>query len=455
MPISEKDRLLKLIRDGQPLTTTQEVKLAAALSVPAILSQLSSIVMQYIDATMVGRLGANASASIGLISTSIWLLGGIVSAAAVGFSVQVAHKIGASNNHEARVIFRQALSACFLFSLVIMALGAMISPYLPQWLGGNEEICEDASTYFLVFCLALPILMIRRLCGSMLRSSGNVKVPSLLNVFACLMDVIFNYILIYRYGLGVFGAALGTLFAEICTMALMLYFACLKSEELRLTHEKGSFMPDSKHLRLSLKIGLPIGIEHIIFCAAQIVSTIIVAPLGTVAIAANAFGITIESLCYMPGYGIGDAATTLVGQSLGANRKELCKRFSIITIGMGVAVMSFMAVIMYFTAPYLMTLMTPDVTVQELATRVLRIEAFAEPFYAASIVAYSVFVGLGQTIKPCVLNLVSIWCVRITLATFLASTMGLVGVWIAMAIELTFRGIVQIIALVPVFKSTN
>lgn len=285
--------------------------------------------------------------------------------------------------------------------------------------------------------------MLRRLGGSMLRSAGNIKVPSLLNVFACFMDVVFNYVLIYQYGLGVLGAAIGTLLAETITMILMQYFLCFKSEELRLTHEKGSFRPDWLHIRLSLKIGLPMGIEHVIFCAAQIVSTIIVAPLGTVAIAANAFGITIESLCYMPGYGIGDAATTLVGQSLGAGRRELCRKFATITIYMGVGVMTFMGIVMFITSPYLMTIMTPDVMVQELSTRVLRIEAFAEPFYAASIIAYSVFVGMGQTIKPCVMNLISIWLVRITLAAMLASSMGLVGVWLAMAIELTFRGIIQ------------
>lgn len=447
MPLSEKDRLLKLVRDGLPLTTGQQIRLAAALSVPAIMSQISTIIMQYIDASMVGRLGASASAAIGLISTSTWLLGGLVGSAATGFAVQVAHKIGASNNKEARVILRQALTACFLFSLIIMAFGVSISDALPGWLGGNEEICKDASIYFMIFCFTLPIHMIRRLGGSMLRCAGNVKVPSLLNVFACCMDVVFNYFLIYKMNMGVKGAALGTMLAETITMVLMQYFLCFRSEELRLTHEKGSFKPDWLHIRLSLKIGLPMGIEHVIFCAAQIVSTIIVAPLGTVAIAANAFGITIESLCYMPGYGIGDAATTLVGQSLGAGRRDLCKKFATITIWMGVAVMSFMGVIMFVTSPYLMTIMTPDVMVQELSTKVLRIEAFAEPFYAASIVAYSVFVGMGKTIKPCVMNLISIWCVRITLAALLASSMGLVGVWLAMAIELTFRGIIQTIIL--------
>lgn len=92
MPISEKDRLLKLIRDGEPMTASQQIKLATALSVPAILSQLSTIVMEYIDASMVGALGANASASIGLISTSTWLLGGIIGSAAVGFQYRLLTK---------------------------------------------------------------------------------------------------------------------------------------------------------------------------------------------------------------------------------------------------------------------------------------------------------------------------------------------------------------------------
>ncbi len=187
--------------------------------------------------------------------------------------------------------------------------------------------------------------------------------------------------------------------------------------------------------------------EHIILCGAQITSTIIVAPLGTVAIAANSFGITIEALCYMPGYGISDAATTLVGQSLGAGRKRLTRSFGRITVGMGMIVMSFMGFIMYVFSPLLMTFMTPDLEVQRLTTEILRIEAFAEPMFAASIVCYGVFVGAGDTMVPASMNLVSIWLVRITLALLLVSSLGLRGVWIAMATELTFRGLIFLLRL--------
>lgn len=124
----------------------------------------------------------------------------------------------------------------------------------------------------------------------------------------------------------------------------------------------------------------------------------IVAPLGTAAIAANAFAITAESLCYMPGYGIADAATTLVGQSKGAGRRMLTQRFARMTVSLGMVVMAFMGLVMYVAAPLMMGIMTPDPEIRELGIMALRIEAFAEPMFAASIVAYGAFIGAGDTV---------------------------------------------------------
>ena len=176
-------------------------------------------------------------------------------------------------------------------------------------------------------------------------------------------------------------------------------------------------------------------------------STVIVAPLGTIAIAANSFAITAESICYMPGYGISNAATTLVGQSIGARRKDLTWRFANISVIMGIAVMAIMGVIMYAGAPYIMGIMTPVQEVVDLGSRILRIEAFAEPMYAASIVAYGIFVGAGSTLVPSIMNLGSIWAVRLSLAAILAPAYGLEGVWTAMCIELCFRGMIFLIRL--------
>lgn len=461
--MEKENRLLALIRTGQPMTLRQQLRLTAQLSFPAILAQLSSIAMQYIDAAMVGSLGAEASASIGLISTSTWLFWGLCTAAAMGFSVQVAHHIGAGNLRAARNVLRQSIVATLLFSVLLAAVGSSISEALPHWLGGNDSIAGGASVYFLIFVLALPALQLIFLGGGMLRCSGNMRIPSALNVLMCVLDVVFNTLLIFPSrewhlsgiaipipgaGLGVAGAALGTGLAELVTAALMMYFLCRRSPELRLHRSPlKAYLPHATSLLKALRIGLPMGCEHIILCGAQILTTVIVAPLGTFAIAANAFAITAESLCYMPGYGIAEAATTLIGQSLGAGRRDLTRRFANITVSMGMAVMTVMGIIMYAAAPLMMSLMTPDAHIQSLGVMALRIEAFAEPMFAASIVAYGVFVGAGDTLVPSGMNLFSIWAMRLTLAAWLAPTMGLQGVWIAMCVELCFRGVIFLLRL--------
>ena len=462
MKNENKDSLLLLIRNGQPMTLRQQLRLTVELSIPSIVAQISAIAMQYIDASMVGRLGADAAASIGLVSTTTWLFWGTCSAAATGFSVQVAHHVGAARLSEARAVLRQAILSVAVFSLALAGVGALISPHLPVWLGGTNEINAGASAYFLIFALSLPLLQLNFLAGSMLRCSGNMHVPGMLNVLMCVLDVIFNFFLIFPTrsvewfglsfhmpgaGLGVTGAALGTALAELVVAGLMMWYLVTRSNDLRIVGERGNFLPAAATLRKALHIGLPMGVEHVVICGAQIMTTVIVAPLGVFAIAANSFGITAESLCYMPGYGIADAATTLVGQSYGAGRIGLARRFARITVSMGMLIMGLMGVVMYAWAPQIIGSMTPDAEVLSLGVEALRIEAFAEPMFAAAIVAYSVCVGVGKTVVPCLMNFFSIWAVRLVLAALLAPSMGLNGVWLAMCIELCFRGTIFLLYL--------
>lgn len=422
-----------------------------------MMAQLSSIMMQYIDAAMVGRLGADNSASVGLVSTSLWLFWGICSAVTMGFSVQVAHNIGAGEQERARRILRQAITSCLVFSIIISAVGGAIAFPLPRWLGGEEQVCREAGIYFLTFVLALPLLTLNYLGGGMLRCAGNMKIPGVLNVMMCVLDVIFNFFLIFPShhfsigateivlpgaGLGVLGAALGTVSAEIVTAAAMMWYLCFRQPDMAINRERGSFRPTSDVLRKALRVSAPMTLEHAVICGAQIAVTVIVAPLGVIAIAANAFAVTAESICYMPGYGIGDAATTLVGQSYGARRLDLARRFGYITVGAGMVIMTLMGIILYICAPWVMELMTPVEGIASLGAESLRIEAFAEPMFAASIVAYGVMVGVGDTVIPACMNFGSIWLVRLPLAAILAPTMGLRGVWLAMCIELTFRGFI-------------
>lgn len=437
-----KDELLSLVRaEARTMTLREKLRLIVLLSLPAMIAQISSVAMQIIDAAMLGHLGTKESASVGLVSTTIWLLGGLCSACAAGFSVQVAHHVGANDYAGARNVVRQGMVSGLAFSVVLGMLGLCIAPFLPHWLGASEDICKDASEYLMVVAAALPILLLNNLAAGSLRCSGNIKLPSMLGVMMCTLDVLLNYVFIFIFNMGTLGAAWGTFVAYLITMVCMVGALVYKDKLLRFSLDvKGIFKPTKMTLKKALVIGCPISLERGVMCGAQIAISGIIAPLGSVAIAANTFGINIESLCYMPGYGIGEAATTLVGQSLGAKRADLMRSFAWMSMWMGMLTMTLMGVVMWVFAPEMMGIVTEDAEVISLGAEVLKIEAWAEPMFAASIVAYSIFVGAGKTLVPSIMNLASIWVVRLSLAIILAPTMGLKGVWIAMCVELCWRG---------------
>ena len=411
------------------------------LSLPAILTQISSIVMQYIDSAMVGALGANASAAIGLVATSTYLMNGVCYAVSAGFSVQVAHHIGAGEGEQARNVERHGLLAAFVIAGLLCLTGLLICGALPVWLGGAETIRKDAAAYFLTFSLMLPFTQLNSLSSSFLQCSGDMLTPSILNAVMCGLDVLFNALLIPRYG--VLGAGMGTALACAAASLVMAWRCYFCNAQLRLNRpEKGAFR--SVILKKAWKIGFPVALQEVAMSSAMVAATRIIAPLGTAAIAANAFAVTAESLCYMPGYGIGSAATTLVGRRAGAGQVEQAKRCGYICTAMGALLMGATGLLMMLLCPLVFRMLTPDESVRALAAQVLRIGLLAEPLFGVSIVAAGVLRGVGDTFVPSVMNLASIWIVRIGLALVLVGPFGLHGMWAAMAAELCVRGLLML-----------
>lgn len=447
--------------DGRTLSSREMMSLIVKLSIPSILAQVSSIIMQYIDAAMVGSLGATATGAIGLVASTTWLFDGLCMAIATGFSVQVAQLIGAERGTEAKNVLRQSLIVCLICGIIIGSAASYISFFLPTWLGGKEEVLAGAHSYFLVFATAIPFNLMRILASNMLQCAGDMRTPSILNASMCGLDVIFNYFLIFPTrivslfgieltvwgaGNGVAGAAMGTALSGVIVTIVMLFVVCFRASALRIT-KGGSWRLTIPCLRTALRVAVPIAIERGILGAAQVTATRITAPLGTIAVAANSLAVTAESLCYMPGYGISSAATTLVGQSMGARRRDLARGFARASTYLGMGIMGCIAVLMFFAAPLMFSMLTPVPEIRELGTQVLRIVVPAEAFFGASIVAAGALRGAGDTVFPSLLNLISMWGVRITLASVLAPIMGLHGVWLAMTIELVVRGILFLIRL--------
>ena len=454
-----RETQLDSIISRNDVSRAEKIRLVLSMSLPAILAQMTSIAMEYIDAGMVGSLGAGATAAIGLVSSSVWLVGGSCIGLSAGFYVQAAHLIGARKEQEAESVLRQGLKAAVIIGILISIIGVRISGPLPVWLGGEPEIRPDASSYFLIYSLSVPFVLLRQLSCGMMQSTGDMKTPSVLSALVCLLDVVLNFFMIFPArtagimgaeitipgaGMGVRGAAIATALSEVIISFAALYLLALKNQKISLRN-KGSWKWQKKTVGTAARIGIPLSCDQIFMCSAYVAGTLIVAKLGTVPVAANSLAITAESLCYMPGYGIGAAATAIIGQSIGAERYDLTRSFARVSVAVGMIIMGMMGALMYLCAPLVFSMLTSSSEVAALGTRVLRIELFAEPLYGASICCAGVFRGAGDTLASSIMNLLSMWCVRIIPAFFLVPVMGLQGYWMAMAGELCFRGIIFLV----------
>ena len=423
------ERLSARMRQGETIPLRDTAGVVLMLSIPSILEQIVVTAMEYIDAAMVGHIGAEATAAIGIVSSSTWLLHGILVGLYNAFSIQIAQYLGADRQQDARGVLRQAMLFNLAAGLAAAAFGIGISGHLPGWLGADVSLQANASTYFAIWSAALPFTMAMGMYTSMLRASGDALTPGLISVLVCVLDVVFNFFLInptrtlwgitvWGAGLGVPGAALGTALATVVGGLLALCILLFREGPLCI-RKPGSW----KITRACIR------------------------NLGTVAIAANSLGVSAEGLCYMAGYGIQGAAIALIGQAVGAHRKDMAKRFAWLCTLMGMGIMTLTGAGLFAFAPALMSIFTADAAVIALGARVLRIEAFAEPMFGASIVASGAMQGAGDSTACFVLNLVSMWGIRLTLAFLLAPRLGLMGVWGAMCFELCVRGLLFLIRL--------
>ena len=238
--IANEQLLAAMLRQEDDPGRGQKLSIVWRFSVPAILAQLTSIMMQYIDTAMVGNLGAGASAAIGVVSTSTWLLNGLCSAVATGFSVQAAQKIGARQERDARHVLKHALVFALCFSGILMAAAIGISGPLPIWLGAGTDIQKNASIYFFIYACSLPAFQLQSLAGSMLQCSGNMRTPAILDAAMCGLDVVFNLLFIQFFGVP--GAALGTALATIVICIAKLWAVCVSSPILNIQLLNASFI---------------------------------------------------------------------------------------------------------------------------------------------------------------------------------------------------------------------
>jgi putative MATE family efflux protein len=430
------------------------------LAWPVILDQSFNTMVQYIDSAMVGSLGAVATAAVGSNSSTIWLVNGIMYAFGAAFGVFAARQIGAGQVKGVQHTVRQALLAIIGFSVVVTTIMRSIAYRLPVWIGVEAAVAPDAGLYLSYIAAAYPFTILFAYMANLIRSSGDTRSPLISNIITNVANIVGNFLLIFPArsvllfgreftiagaGLGVEGAAIATAGSTALSALILFGVLLFKDSPLRTPFRGVSWRVDWKLMRQVFSLGTPLALERATLNVGQIVLTVLVTRIGTISLAAHHLAITAESITFMPVSGFAMAATTLVAQSLGAQRKELALDFARRSLRWGIILMTTTGLFMYLFSRELMGFFTRDPEVIALGSRVLRIEAFAEPFFAMSIVIGGILRGAGDTKWPFINSLIGMWAVRLVPATILIIFFdaGLEIAWICMVADLFVRGLLN------------
>ncbi|MDR0897655.1 MAG: MATE family efflux transporter [Oscillospiraceae bacterium] len=430
------------------------------LAIPALFENLLATLAQFVDTAMVGSLGASATAAVAVNATPMWLLNGMVSAIGVGGTAVVARLIGAKDREGAEKAYRQVFLAVLTFAAILCILAESVAGLIPRWMRADPALHQTAATYMRVVAAGFIPHFTGMALGASLRGAGDTRTPMFVSTTANLLNVVGNFLLIYPArvitvfglslpmwgaGLGVIGAGIST--AACNTMAGIALLLLVTRSRSRLQLKLRRLRPDGEMLRRILRIGLPASLERVTISTGQMFYVGMVAALGTAELAAHHLSITVESLSYMPGFAFGVAATTLVGQSLGAKELQRAKERGALTIRYAVGVMSLIGVGLFVFAPVLIGLLTPDPAVRMIGAQLIRICAFEQPFMAMEMVGAGALRGAGDTRAPFFIALTGMWGVRIVLAWLFMTQFGwgVNGAWYAMVTDLGVRSLLIMI----------
>ena len=381
------------------------------LAWPLFLEQILSTMVSFVDNAMVGSLGASASASISISNSFVFLINGAVMALGVGLTTYVARSVGAKDYEAAKAYIRHALLILLMVGLPLALLTLALHKQIPVWMGADEGYLDEARGYlfitsaFRIFSMAMMVL------GSVYRGRGDTKTPLYINATVNLLNVVGNYLLIHKphtvnvfglslniwgAGMGVRGAALSTGISWFLGGTFLLVMLFVKKDPTRISLRE-SYKPDFALLKRVISISIPAMLERISMSLSGIVVTKSIATLGMYAVAANGVYGTAESLSFMPGFAFQTACTTLVGQSLGARKPDLAKRYVKYTIWIGVAVMAFAGFCLFVFANPLVSIINSDPQVVAIAEDCLRVVAFIQPVQIIAWIYAGAMRGAGDT----------------------------------------------------------
>ncbi len=414
-------------------------KIIILLAWPIFLEQILVSLVQAVDTAMVGSLGANATASIAISQSPNMMINGVIMAMGVGFTSLVARSVGAGDKERAKSLIRQAILLVFAIGLPLAVVCFCLARHIPMWMGGAEDILDTAATYNRIFACGVLFRGMTMVLTAIYRGFGDSKTPMKINIAVNLLNVVGNFLMIYPtrqlsvfgfeftmfgFGWGVAGAATSTALSTILGALVLLGVTFFRKSDLQISF-RDDFRPNWKEISRVFKISFPAMCERFVMSGASVIVASTVASLGTVAVASQNLAGTAESLSFMPGFAFGTAATTLFGQSIGAKRPELGKKYVSYTIRLGAVVMFIMTLVMFFGSRVIMSIFTPDEAVIEMGSVLVKILAIIQVPQMIAMVYSGALKGAGDTKSPFLVALFSMWGVRVLGVTICVRLLGM------------------------------
>lgn len=419
------------------------VKIAGPSFVELTLTQLTSMV----DLMMVGQLGSWAITAVGLTTQPKFLLMTLFQSMNVGATAMVARYKGAGNQKKANDVLRQSLALTLGLALLMSVLGYLFAAPMIQFMGATDEISLVSGTSYLqIQMIGFVFMALTTTITAALRGVGDSKTAMKYNVVANVVNVFFNWLLIYGNlsmpKMGVAGASLATVIGQ-CAAFLLASYAIIKKGGYLEFSLKGRFVPDVDILANIFKIGIPAMIEQLFMRFGVIIYSKTVASLGTVAFATHNVCMNIQAMSFMIGQGFAVSATSLVGQSLGKKRADMAHHYGKTTQRLGMIVSVGLGLIFFILGEPIVSLYSNEAIVIHQGAKILMFVALIQPFQASQFILAGALRGAGDTKATAIVIFVTTLLVRPILAIVMIHVLnwGLYGAWVALVCDQLLRSL--------------
>ncbi len=433
------------------------------LSWPAILRLFLQSLVGFVDMAMIGVFAkqkdiSSAIGAVGVSNKLIFIILGSFTALSIGSTALVAHHIGAKNEKKANEILWQSILISVVMALVFAIIGLFFSEHLLKFMlvlmeDPDPFIISEGSIYMKIVLISMIFGFPLMIINAVFQGIGDMKTPLFLMIITNLTNVLFNYLLIFGKGffpeLGVVGAGLGSAIGRSAGCMVGLLILINGKSHLKLAFKYLKLKLEYVIIKSIFKIGIPSSLEQFARQSSQIVITIFVAGLAAAsdAISANEIAMIINMLAIMPGFGFGIAALTLVGQSLGADKKELAEQYAKQSTLIGTILMIPVSILLFIFARPLVLIFSDKPEVIPMAVTAVRIIIVTQPILTLVLVLSGGLRGAGDTLWVMIITVIGNWGFRVVLGILLGYyfKLGLTGFWIAIAIDIGVRAILMML----------